>query len=129
VGTIARLLRRAWAGPATALGLLLAPWFGRRSVRDGILLCEGAGWPRRLGFRHRAMTLGHVVLCTDDIDEATWAHELVHVSQYERLGPAFFVAYGVASLAALIRGGHVYADNRYERDARSGAGREPPEPR
>ena len=75
------------------------------------------------------MTLGHVVLCIDDMDEATWAHELVHVSQYERLGPAFFVAYGVASLAALIRGGHVYADNRYERDARSRAGRKPPEPR
>jgi hypothetical protein len=74
------------------------------------------------------MTLGHVVLCIDDMDEATWAHELVHVSQYERLGPVFFVAYGVASLAALMRGGHVYTDNCYERDARGRAGREPSEP-
>jgi hypothetical protein len=111
-----------WAAPPSLLGLVLAPFFARRSVVDGVLLCEGAGWPRRLGFRYRAMTLGHVVLCVDDIDEQTWSHELIHVGQYERLGPVFLIAYGVASLAALVRGGHVYGDNRFEREAHRRAG-------
>jgi hypothetical protein len=115
----------AWAGPSSLLGLALAPFFGRRSVRDGILLCERATWPRRLGFRHRAMTLGHVVLCVDDMDDDTWVHELVHVGQYERLGPLFVPAYALASLYALCTGRSAYRDNRYERAARnraSGAG-------
>jgi hypothetical protein len=108
-----------WASPASLLGLLLAPFFGRRAVRDGVLLCEGATWPRRLGFRYRAMTLGHVVLCVDHIDDETWAHEMVHVRQYERWGPLFIGAYGAASMWAAARGGDLYADNRFEREARS----------
>ena len=112
-----RLARLAWAGSSTLLGLALAPFFGRRSRRDGILLCERATWPRAVGFRHRAMTLGHVVLCIDDIDDDTWAHELVHVRQYERLGPIFLPAYALASLVALCRGGSAYRDNRFERSA------------
>lgn len=107
-----------WAAPATAAGLVLAPFFARRSLSRGVILCEGASWPRRLRFRHRAVTLGHVVLCVDDIDEATMRHELVHVSQYERLGPLFLPAYGLSSLWALVTRRDPYADNAFEIDAR-----------
>jgi hypothetical protein len=116
--TAGRVARLAWAGPSTLLGLVLAPFFVRRSRRDGVLLCEHATWPSTVGFRHRAMTLGHVVLCVDEIDDATWAHELVHVRQYERLGPFFLPAYALSSLVALSRGGNAYRDNRFERAAR-----------
>jgi hypothetical protein len=116
-------VRLLWAAPASLLGLALAPFFARRSLRNGVLLCEGASWPRRLGFRYRAMTLGHVVLCLDDIDDATWSHELVHVAQYERLGPLFVFAYALASVAAVARGGHIYVDNRFEQQARDHPGR------
>jgi hypothetical protein len=115
-------LRIAWAGPSSLVGLALAPFFRRRSVHDGILLCERATWPRRLGFRHRAMTLGHVVLCVDDMDDDTWVHELIHVGQYERLGPFFIPAYALSSLIALCMGRSAYADNRYERAARDRPG-------
>ncbi|CAN5508444.1 hypothetical protein BH24ACT26_BH24ACT26_13010 [soil metagenome] len=113
-----RLLRITWASPASLLGLLLAPFFARRSVACGVILCEGATWPRRIGFRHRAMTLGHVVLCIDEADDALLAHELAHVAQYERLGPLFLPAYGLASLAALARGLDAYRDNAFEIAAR-----------
>lgn len=112
------MLRVVWASPASLLGLLLAPFFESRRVRAGVLLCEGAGWPRRLGFRYRAMTLGHVVLCVDNIDERVFAHELVHVAQYEKLGPVLIPAYLLSSLAALLRGRDAYRDNRFEIQAR-----------
>lgn len=108
----------AWAAPASLLGLLLAPFFGTRRVRDGVLLCEGASWPRRLGWRYRAITFGHVVLCVDAADDHLLEHELVHVRQYERWGILFWPAYACASVWAKLRGGHAYSDNRFERQAR-----------
>jgi hypothetical protein len=74
------------------------------------------------------MTLGHVVLCVDDMDDHTWAHELVHVRQYERLGPLFLPAYALASLYALCTGRSAYHDNRYERAARNEQGGAGPRP-
>ena len=112
------LWKVAWASPGTVLGLLLAPFFERRSRVRGVLLCEGATWVRRLGWRYRAMTLGHVVLCVDDIEEDVLAHELVHVDQWERWGPAFVIAYPLATLAAMARGSHHYRDNHFEVEAR-----------
>jgi hypothetical protein len=114
--------RLVWAAPASVLGLLLAPFFNRRRLRAGVLVCEGAGWPRRLGFRYRAMTLGHVVMCVDDIDDRVLEHELVHVAQYERLGPLLIPAYLLSSLVALARGGDAYRDNWFEAEARRRAG-------
>lgn len=116
------LLRRLWAAPASLVGLLLAPFFERRFVARGVLLCEGAAWPRKLGWRYRAATLGHVVLCVEEIDADTFEHELVHVGQYERWGPLFLPAYGVASLLARLRGGHHYRDNPFEVEARTRSG-------
>jgi hypothetical protein len=110
--------RIAWAAPGTLVGLLLAPFFDRRFVSQGVLRCEGARWPRRLGWRYRAITFGHVVLSVDALDEETVRHELVHVRQYERWGIFFFPAYGLASVLARARGGGAYEDNAFEIEAR-----------
>jgi hypothetical protein len=111
---VARGLRLVWAAPASLIGLLLAPFFRSRRLHQGILFCEGALWPRRLGWRYRAITFGHVVLCVDDLDDRTLVHEMAHVGQYERWGLFYFPAYGLASLRALVRGGHYYRDNSFE---------------
>lgn len=83
------------------------------------MVAEGATWPRRLGWRYRAITFGHIVLCVDEVDDRLLDHEMVHVTQYERWGPFFVPAYLVASLWANLRGGRGYADNRFEVAARS----------
>ena len=100
------------------MGLLLAPTFAHRRIVDGVLVCDGATWPRRLGWRYRAITFGHVILCVDRIDERTFTHEMAHVRQYETWGPLFIPAYLIASLQAMRDGGHFYADNRFEIAAR-----------
>lgn len=110
-------LKVVWAAPASLLGVALSPLFRRRYVRGGVLVCEGADWPHRLGWRYRAITLGHVVLSVDTLDEPTFCHEFVHVRQFERWGPLFIPAYGLASVWAVVRGGHHYRDNRFEREA------------
>ena len=114
-----RALKLIWASPASLVGLLLAPFFRRRRVQHGVLLCEGASWPRRLGWRYSAITFGHVVLSVDDLPEETLRHELVHVRQYERWGPLFILVYPGASMFAVARGGHHYRDNHFEVAARS----------
>jgi hypothetical protein len=108
------LLRYLWAGPWSLIGLVLSCFFDRTSSRGGVLVGEGARWPRRLGWRYRAITFGHVVLSVDPLDEDTFRHELVHVRQYERWGPLFVPAYLAASLVAVARGGHHYRDNAFE---------------
>lgn len=127
-------LRYLWAGPTTAVGLwamLLALFSGGRVRRvNGVLEVHGglaARLLRRCGVS--AMTLGHVVLAVDDeAHELARAHERVHVEQCERWGPLFLPVYGLASLAAWLRGGHIYFDNRFEREAYGKIGRkQPPE--
>ncbi|HVF53102.1 MAG TPA: hypothetical protein VNC78_05780 [Actinomycetota bacterium] len=112
-------MARAWAAPSSVIGLLLSPLFRRRSLYRGTLLCEGAHWPRRLGWRYRAITFGHVILGVDELDVSTLRHELVHVKQYERWGPLFLLVYLGSSLAALRSGGAPYRDNRFEIEARA----------
>lgn len=113
-----RSLRVAWAAPWTAVGLIFAGFFRSRRFEHGVLICEGATWPRRLGWRYRAITFGHVILCVDRVDDALLAHELVHVRQYERWGPFFIPAYAAASIWARGRGRRAYADNAFELAAR-----------
>jgi hypothetical protein len=114
--------RLLWASPGSIAGLLMSPFFrGRRAAR-GVIICEGAEWPQRVGFRHRAMTLGHVVLCVDDLDDDVLEHELAHVAQWERWGFAFPIAYLVATVSAVLRGGHFYRDNSFEIQARGASG-------
>jgi hypothetical protein len=117
---VRRVVRVAWAAPSSLIGLVLAPFFKQRRMRDGVLLCEGATWPRLLGWRYRAITFGHVVLSVDELDEQTIAHELAHVRQYERWGPIFLPAYVLAALWCLVTGKHHYRDNPFERAARRG---------
>lgn len=116
------LLLRLWAAPVSLVGAILSLGFRRRRLVDGVLLAEGAGWPRKLGWRYRAITLGHVVLAVDELDETTIKHEAVHVRQFERWGPLFLLVYPLASFMAMVRGGHHYRDNRYEIAARRGSG-------
>jgi hypothetical protein len=108
----------AWAAPASAVGLALAPFFDQRYVSRGVLLCEGAKWPRRLGWRYRAIAFGHVVLAVDELEPEVMDHELVHVSQYERWGPFLFPAYAAAAAYVRLRGGHHHRDNPFEIEAR-----------
>ena len=116
-----RVAGLVWASPYSLLGLLLAPFFRSRRVVSGILLCEGATWPRKLGWRYRAITLGHVVLCVNEIDERTFRHELAHVGQYDRWGLVFPPVYFGASLVAMVQGRHYYKDNTFEVAARRAA--------
>ena len=110
-----------WASPWSLVGALLGLTFASRRVANGVLLCEGAGWLRKLGWRYRAITFGHVVLSVDEIDEPTLAHELVHVRQYERWGPFLVPLYLAESVTARVRGGNAYRDNRFEIAARRGS--------
>ena len=107
-----------WAAPASLVGLLLSPFFARRRLVRGVLVCERASWPRKLGWRYRAITFGHVVLCVDELDPATFDHELGHVRQYERWGILLWPAYLTASAWARLRGRDAYWDNYFERRAR-----------
>jgi hypothetical protein len=114
-----RAVRYVWAAPWSLLGLVLSLFFRKRYVIRGVVLAEGAEWPRRLGWRYRAITFGHVVLSVDDLDPMTMRHELAHVRQYERWGPLFVPAYLSASLWMRLRGRHHYADNPFEVAARA----------
>jgi hypothetical protein len=114
-----RGLRYLWAAPASALGILLGLTTGARpAVRDGCLVFRSArgfaALHRRLGFG--AITMGHVVVCQPDTTDATWRHELEHVRQWERYGPAMLLLYPLASM----RG---YRRNPFERAAARRAGR------
>lgn len=79
--------------------------------------------PRRNALPFRAITLGHVVIGLDAAELSRWrTHERVHVRQYERWGPLFFVAYPLASVWQLMRGRRAYWDNPFEVQARRESG-------
>lgn len=108
-----------WALPGTLLGLVLgATTLSAPRIRDGALAFESArgfgALHRRLGFA--AITLGHVVIANRPLSADLWRHELVHVRQWETLGPIMLLAYPLAS----IRG---YRRNPFEVAARRRAGR------
>lgn len=128
VSVARRLLRYAWAAPCTGIGLTLAlPLLltGARIQRvHGV--CEVALLPgeranrltRALPFS--AITLGHVVLGACEAELARLrTHEHTHVRQYERWGMVFFAAYGLSSLAQVLRGRSGYWHNRFEVQARN----------
>lgn len=129
---VRRVVGYLWALPVTLVGVAaaLAGRLGgaRLSWRAGVL--EAAGGPLgpllRRGYPPMAIaaiTLGHVVLAQaqDDLDR-TRVHERVHVRQFERYGPLFPLLYVGASLAARCRGGDLYRDNWFEREARAAEG-------
>ena len=64
----------------------------------------------------RAMTIGHVVLLGQELENNDLEHELIHVEQYERLPLVFPILYYIE----LIHKG--YRDNKYEVEAYRRAG-------
>lgn len=122
---IGRVGRYLWAAPTSACGLLVAlvaaATGGRWRLVDGTLEVHGgfATWLlRRPWIRAAALTLGHVVLGCRAQDLERWRiHERVHVRQAERWGPLFVPAYLLASLWVGLRGGDVYRDNPFEKEA------------
>lgn len=118
-----------WALPCSVLGVLLAtlPLLAGGQAR----WCAGAlevtyreseahcgRLARKLPFR--GIVFGHVILAvTRDELRRIDLHERVHVQQYERWGPLFFLAYGASSLWQLLRGRSAYWDNHFEVQARA----------
>jgi hypothetical protein len=97
----------AWASLNSLVGLVGALSAWTRPVRwRGVLLVEGGrtglAWVLRIqGFK--AITLGHVIVTTERVDDHILAHELGHVSQHERWGPLFYPAYLLTSLTGYRR--------------------------
>jgi hypothetical protein len=72
-----------------------------------------------LGLPFRGIVFGHVILAVTEEELARIGpHERVHVEQYERWGPAFFLAYPACSLWQLLRGRDPYWYNHFEVQAR-----------
>ena len=122
-----RMLRYAWAAPASLVGLAFAAFalaLGARGRRVGGTLEFGGGRLDRViarlpeGARFGAITLGHVIIGLDDaVLERARSHERVHVAQYERWGLLFFPLYLGSSLVQLARGRDPYRDNCFEAEA------------
>ncbi len=121
-----RLLLIVWVSPASLLGLLvglLGLATGGGVQRAGPVLEFYGGAVTRLLQRGllvpaAAMTLGHVILGQTPADlHRCRTHEMVHVRQYERWGPAFIPAYLAASFWLWLHGRNPYLDNPFEREA------------
>ena len=124
---ISSVLRYAWAAPTSALGvvvLVAGCWRAQVRVVNGVLEAHGPVLAWILSHLTlmpggaAAIALGHVVIARDRWSlESTRAHERVHVRQCEVWGPLFVPAYLAASVLAILRGRHVYFDNRFEVEA------------
>jgi len=123
-----KLAKLLWASPCSAVGLALAAfplaaggaakWSGGAlevTYRDTEARCGKLA--RELPFR--GIVFGHVILAVTREDlTVIGAHERVHVEQYERWGPLFFIAYGASSLWQLASGRRPYWHNHFEVQAR-----------
>lgn len=127
-GRLLRGLARAWAGPGSLVGLVLAVLArasgGVTRRHEGTLEVHGGVLRRLMSFPGgravglRAITLGHVILARDAASlEEFRLHERTHVRQWERWGPLFPIAYLIASCGAWVRGEDPYRGNRFEREA------------
>lgn len=114
-----QIVRYTWAAPCSAVGLvpaiiaLLAG--GSARIHSGVIevVLSGTERPSRIPFG--AITLGHVILGRNArMLEELRSHELMHVRQYERWGPFFFLAYPASSLYQLLRGRNPYWFNYFE---------------
>jgi hypothetical protein len=117
-----------WAAPCTVVGLAIAviPLMmgGKVKYSAGALEATyrrtqaGCGrFARRLPFR--GIVFGHVILAvTAEELQSIGPHERVHVKQYERWGPLFFIAYGASSLWQALKRRNPYWDNHFEVQAR-----------
>ncbi|MDD2713664.1 MAG: signal peptide prediction [Simplicispira sp.] len=124
-----KVLGWLWASPCSAVGMVLAAlpllaggrarWSAGAlevTYRESEAQCDRLA--RKLPFR--GIVFGHVILAvTRDELLRIGPHERVHVQQYERWGPLFFLAYGASSLWQLLRGRSAYWDNYFEVQARA----------
>lgn len=130
-----KVLGVLWASPCSAVGLVLAALAllagGRARWSAGALEvtyrqseAQCGRLARKLPFR--GIVFGHVILAvTQDELLCIGPHERVHVQQYERWGPLFFLAYGASSLWQLLRGRSAYRDNHFEVQARALSAHDP----
>ena len=125
---LAWIAKVAWAAPCSAVGLFfgtLIVLFGGRITRaSGIVVITWRDNKASCGrlansLRYRAITFGHVVIAVTAEELVRMReHELVHVRQYERWGPAFLVAYPLSGVWQWLRGRKAYRDNHFEVQAR-----------
>lgn len=128
----ADVIKFLWAAPCSAVGVVLAVVLltlgGKARWSSGALevtyrdhLANGGKFARRLPFR--GIVFGHVILAvTGEELETIGPHERVHVQQYERWGPLFFLAYGASSFWQIIHGRSPYWYNHFEVQARERSG-------
>ncbi len=68
--------------------------------------------------RPLGMTLGHTILGVSAAGlDTVRRHEMVHVGQYERWGPAFVPVYLFHSARLWLAGKDAYRDNPFEKEA------------
>ncbi|RJG07160.1 hypothetical protein D3870_15150 [Noviherbaspirillum cavernae] len=120
----------AWALPMTALGLCFAlPVYALHGkvqlVRGRTLAIVVRGpFADRMLHHHpfgamTAMALGHIVIAEHrGLSPRVLVHELEHVRQAARWGPAFPFAYLASSLWAALHGRDAYWHNAFEIAAR-----------
>ena len=126
--TLLKTAKLLWAAPCTAIGLAFAACIllagGKAKWSNGALevtyrnhYTSCGPLARKLPFR--GIVFGHVILAvTRDELQTIGAHERVHVQQYERWGPLFFVAYAASSLWQLLHARDPYRYNHFEIQAR-----------
>ena len=123
-----KLAKLLWASPCSAIGVALAAFplsaGGKAKWSAGALevtyrcsLARCGKLARELPFR--GIVFGHVILAvTRDELVVIGPHERIHVEQYERWGPLFFLVYAVSSLWQLASGHSPYWHNHFEVQAR-----------
>jgi len=122
---LAHVMRLLWPLPWTGLGLavgLLGLLSGGKVRRRGpVLEFYGGLVARLLGRmpnRPLGMTLGHTILGVSAAGlDTVRRHEMVHVGQYERWGPAFVPVYLFHSARLWLAGKDAYRDNPFEKEA------------
>ncbi len=127
-GSVARVAVLVWSLPVGVVGVVGAFLFallgwGSLQVTQGTLHVIGRGPLARWLHGHgwAAFTLGWTIWFWGEENadnQSIVEHERAHVRQYLLLGPVMLMAYPLAGLWALLRGGHFYRDNAFERSAR-----------
>lgn len=115
-----------WSLPNTLIGILLLVGYWPTAVWwDRGVLCFNV--KRVIGYSTTAaQTWGQTVMYVDRYGGGVRRHprhplvrhERKHCEQGRRWGVFFLIAYPVASLMAMLRGGHGYYDNAFEIEAR-----------
>ncbi|MBT1070515.1 hypothetical protein [Pelotalea chapellei] len=123
-----KFAKLVWVLPCSAVGLVLTAvllvagakvsWSSGAlevTFRDSLADCGR----RARDLSCRGIVFGHVILAVTREELAIiGAHERIHVQQYERWGPLFFLAYGTSSLLQLIHRRSPYWHNHFEIQAR-----------